>query len=100
MKKLVLATLMLGSLAFADNDFEGVIESISDADKTIQVNGQKVKVLPNTVIEGDSCYLAWDVSRKFAELKVGDIVELEVFQSNNLLTASKIEIQCVKNRAY
>lgn len=100
MKKLVLATLMLGSLAFADNDLEGVIESISDADKTIQVNGQKVKVLPNTVIEEDSCYLAWDVSRKFAELKVGDIVELEVFQSNNLLTASKIEIQCVKNRAY
>lgn len=100
MKKLVLATLMLGSLAFADNDFEGVIESISDADKTIQVNGQKVKILPNTMIEEDSCYLAWDVSRKFAELKVGDIVELEVFQSNNLLTASKIEIQCVKNRAY
>ena len=100
MKKILLSILALGSLALADNDFEGVIEQINDADKTIKVNGQLVKVLPNTVIEEDSCYLAWDVSRKFAELKVGDIVELDVFPSNNILTASKIEIQCVKNRAY
>ncbi|RDU70769.1 DUF5666 domain-containing protein [Helicobacter brantae] len=100
MKKILLSILAIGSLAFADSDFEGVIESISDADKTIKVNGQIVKVLPNTVIEEDSCYLAWDVSRKFSELKVGDIVEMDVFPSNNMLTASKIEIQCVKNRAY
>lgn len=100
MKKLLLSIFAVGSLAFADSDFEGVIEAINDADKTIKVNGQIIKVLPNTVIEEDSCYLAWDVSRKFSELKVGDIVEMDVFPSNNLLTASKIEIQCVKNRAY
>lgn len=103
MKKIALglvAILGLSSAVFADNDFEGVIEGIDNANKTITVNGQVIKVLPNTKIEEDSCYLAWDVSRKFAELKVGDIVEMEVFPSNNILTASKIEIQCVKNRAY
>lgn len=99
MKRIFLAILMLGGLAIAD-DFEGVIEGIDHGNKTIRVNGQAIKVLPNTVIEEDHCYLAWDVSRKFAELKVGDIVEIEVFPNNNMLTASKIEIQCVKNRAY
>lgn len=96
----VIAILGLSSAVFADNDYEGVIESIDNANKTITVNSQVIKVLPNTKIEEESCYLAWDVSRKFAELKVGDIVEMEVFPSNNILTASKIEIQCVKNRAY
>lgn len=103
MKKIifgVIAVLGLSSAVFADNDYEGVIESIDNANKTITVNNQVIKVLPNTKIEEESCYLAWDVSRKFAELKVGDIVEMEVFPSNNVLTASKIEIQCVKNRAY
>lgn len=103
MKKIifgVIAVLGLSSVVFADNDYEGVIESIDNANKTITVNNQVIKVLPNTKIEEESCYLAWDVSRKFAELKVGDIVEMEVFPSNNVLTASKIEIQCVKNRAY
>lgn len=96
----VIAVLGLSNAVFADNDYEGVIESIDNANKTITVNNQVIKVLPNTKIEEESCYLAWDVSRKFAELKVGDIVEMEVFPSNNVLTASKIEIQCVKNRAY
>lgn len=103
MKKIifgVIAVLGLSNAVFADNDYEGVIESIDNANKTITVNNQVIKVLPNTKIEEESCYLAWDVSRKFAELKVGDIVEMEVFPSNNVLTASKIEIQCVKNRAY
>lgn len=103
MKKIifgVIAVLGLSNAVFADNDYEGVIESIDNANKTITVNSQVIKVLPNTKIEEESCYLAWDVSRKFAELKVGDIVEMEVFPSNNVLTASKIEIQCVKNRAY
>lgn len=99
MKKILLATLVLGGFIVAD-DFEGVIEKIDHGNKTIKVNGQVIKVLPNTIIEEDHCYLAWDVSRKFSELKVGDIVELDVFPSNNMLTASKIEIQCVKNRAY
>lgn len=96
----VIAVWGLSSAVFADDDYKGVIESIDNANKTITVNGQAIKVLPNTKIEEDSCYLAWDVSRKFAELKVGDIVEMEVFPNNNILTASKIEIQCVKNRAY
>lgn len=103
MKKIifgVIAVLGLSSAVFADNDYEGVIESIDNANKTITVNNQVIKVLPNTKIEEESCYLAWDVSKKFAELKIGDIVEMEVFPSNNILTASKIEIQCVKNRAY
>lgn len=101
MKKFILgfvAVLGMSSAMFADN--YGVIERIDEANKTISVNKTTIKVLPYTKIEEDSCYLAWDVSRKFAELKVGDIVEMEVFPSNNVLTASKIEIQCVKNRAY
>lgn len=101
MKKLVFILLLgASSFTFADDDYEGVIEAINNDQKTLQVNGQIIKVLPNTKIEEDSCYLPWDVSKKFVDLKVGDIVEMEVFPSNEILTASKIEIQCVKNRAY
>ncbi|WP_027326884.1 DUF5666 domain-containing protein [Helicobacter pametensis] len=97
MKKLALF-LLLGSLVIADQ--KGVIESIDHQNKTITVNGSLIKVLPNTKIEEDSCWLAWDISKKFADLRVGDIVELDLFYSGDMLTASKIEIQCVRNRAY
>lgn len=101
MKKLLFAFL-LGTTSFllADGDFEGVIEAIDNEQKIIQVNGQKIKVLPNTKIEEDPCYLPWDISKRFSDLKVGDIVEMDVFPSNNILTASQIEIQCIKERAY
>ncbi|RDU69488.1 hypothetical protein CQA62_02230 [Helicobacter cholecystus] len=101
MKKLALILLLgISSFIFADHDYEGVIEAIDNEQKTLQVNGQIIKVLPNTKIEEDSCYLPWDINKKFVDLKVGDIVEIEVFLSNNILVAGKIEIQCVKNRAY
>lgn len=97
MKKWI-AILLFCGLAYAD--FEGVIESIDDSNKTITVNGTIVKVLPQTRIEEDSCWLPWDVSKVFSDLKVGDIVEIDMMHLNNLPTASKIEIQCVRNRAY
>lgn len=97
MKKILLFLLAIGSL-FADQD--GVIEAIDEQNKTITVNGNTIKVLPNTQIEEDSCWLAWDVSKRFSDLKVGDIVELDVIYSQNMPTATKIEIQCVRNKAY
>lgn len=98
MKRILMLLICIGCFAFADQD--GVIESIDHDNKTITVNGTLIKVLPNTQIEEDSCWLPWDISKKFIDLKVGDIVEIDLIYSNNMPTALKIEIECVKNRAY
>lgn len=98
MKKLLLSALIFVGICFADQ--EGVIEAIDFENKTITVAGMQIKVLPNTQIEEDSCWLLWDVSRRFIDLKVGDIIELDIAYSNNMPIATKIEIQCVRNRAY
>lgn len=81
-------------------DYEGIIEQIDHECKMITVNGTLIKVLPNTQIKEDSCWLPWDVSKKFIDLKIGDIVEIDLTQINNQATALKIEIQCIRNRAY
>ena len=46
----LVAVLGVSSAVLADNDFEGVIENIDNAQKTITVNGRVIKVLPNTKI--------------------------------------------------
>lgn len=97
MKKILVFLFCLG---FALADQEGVIEAIDDANKTITVNGTIIKVLPNTKIEEDSCWLPWDVSKRFVDLKVGDIVELDLIYLNEMPTVTKIEIQCIRNKAY
>lgn len=97
MKKF-LAFLFCIGIAFADQ--EGVIEAIDNTNKTITVNGTTIKVLPNTKIEEDSCWLPWDVSKKFIDLRVGDIVELDLIYLNEMPTVIKIEIQCIRNKAY
>lgn len=89
MKKFLIFLFCL-STAFAGQN--GVIEAIDDANKTITVNGTVIQVLPNTKIEEDSCWLPWDISKKFADLKVGDI--------NEVPTTTEIEIQCIRNKAY
>ncbi|ANV98618.1 hypothetical protein BBW65_07325 [Helicobacter enhydrae] len=100
MKKLIgFSMLLCASLAFAD-DFEGVIEQIDDTNKTITINGVAIKILPQTKIEEDSCWMPWDISKRFADLKVGDIVEVDLMHHNNMGAAKKVEIQCVRNRAY
>lgn len=98
MRKLLFVLLFLGGVMFADH--EGIIEDIDQVNKMIVVNGMKIKVLPNTQIKEDSCWLPWDVSKKFSELQIGDIVEIDLIYFENMPTAIKIEIECISNRAY
>lgn len=97
MKKFI-AFLGLGlSIAFA-SDIRGVIEEIDDANKTIKVNNQIIKVMPYTEIEQEGCGGGWDTPKTFAHLKVNDVVEVDVFYDNGKMIAKEIEIGC--GRAY
>lgn len=83
---------------FADN--YGVIQSIDAKNKMIAVNQTNIKVLPYTKIEEEKCTGGWDAPKKFADLKVGQVVEIEFLGAeNNMLVAEDIEIQCA-NRSY
>lgn len=98
MKKIALGLLFGLSLGFADN--YGVIESINNTDKTIVVNKTTIKILPYTKIEEEACGSGWDTPKKFADLKAGQVVEVDFMGvENNVLVAKEIEIQCA-NRAY
>ncbi|WP_300643550.1 DUF5666 domain-containing protein [uncultured Helicobacter sp.] len=101
MKKFILgfvAVLGMSSAMFADN--YGVIEGIDEANKTISVNKTTIKVLPYTKIEEEACGNGWDTPKKFSDLKVGQVIEVDFMGAeNNILIAKEIEIQCA-NRAY
>lgn len=98
MKKVALALLATFSIGLADN--YGVIEGINDAQKTITVNKTTIKVLPHTKIEEEACRDGWDTPRQFADLKVGQMIEIDFMGAeNNMLIAKEIEIKCA-NRAY
>lgn len=98
MKKIAFTLLSALSLGLADN--YGVIEGIDDSQKTISVNKTTIKILPYTKIEEESCGNGWDTPKKFADLKVGQMIEVEFMGAeNNILVAKEIEIKCA-NRAY
>lgn len=98
MKKVILTLLTALSIGFAGN--YGVIEEINDAQKTIVVNKTTIKVLPYTEIEEEACMGGWDTPRQFADLKVGQMIEIDFMGvENNMLIAKEIEIKCA-NRAY
>lgn len=99
MKKLILGSMLLGASAFA-SDITGIIQSIDDAKKNITINGNTIAVMPYTKIEQDACGIGWDSAKKFVDLKVGDLVEVDLMHANNGLVAEDIEIKCIKNRAY
>lgn len=99
MKKLLLSTLLVGASAFA-SDITGIIQAIDNAKKTITINGNAIAVMPYTKIEQDSCGIGWDSDKKFADLKKGDLVEVDLMNSSSGLVAEDIEIKCMKNRAY
>lgn len=99
MKKLVLSSLLLGASAFA-SDITGIIQTIDNAKKTITINGNAIAVMPYTKIEQDACGIGWDTPKKFADLKKGDLVEVDLMYSQNGLIAEDIEIKCMNNRAY
>lgn len=84
MVSIILGISMLGSVAFADFDFDvhGQISSVDNANKTITLagaNGQLViKVLPYTEIKGDDCgAFGQDIYGSFKDLSVGKFVKVE-----------------------
>ena len=100
MKKLIIGAVLLGVSAFA-SDITGVIQTINNAKKTITINGSVIAVMPYTKIEQEACGMGWDSAKKFADLKKGDLVEVDLANhSGNNLIAEDIEIKCMKNRAY
>lgn len=99
MKKVVLGSILLGTGLFA-SDITGIIQKIDNDRKTITINGNAIAVMPHTKIEQDSCGIGWDSDKKFIDLKVGDLVEVDLMHGNKELVAEDIEIKCIKNRAY
>lgn len=99
MKRLFLATLLLGASAYA-SDITGVIQKIDATQKSITINGSAIKVMPYTKIEQDACGIGWDTPKKFADLKVGDLIEVDLMEGAQGLVAEDIEIKCMNNRAY
>ncbi|RDU69490.1 hypothetical protein CQA62_02240 [Helicobacter cholecystus] len=99
MKKLLLTGMLVGVSAFA-SDITGIIQKIDNAQKTITLNGNTIKVMPYTKIEQDSCGIGWDTPKKFSDLKVGDLIEVDFMHSQGGLVAEDIEIKCMKNQAY
>ncbi|WP_300643554.1 DUF5666 domain-containing protein [uncultured Helicobacter sp.] len=83
------------SVAMA-SDIKGTIQAIDDTNKTITVNGVVIKVMPYTEIEQDGCGIGWDTYKTFSELKVDDVVEIDVFYDNGKMIAKEIEIGCWK----
>lgn len=76
------------------SDIRGVIEAMDNTNKTITVNGSVIKVMPYTEIEQDSCGFGWDTDKTFSELKIDDVVEIDVFYDNGQMIAKEIEIGC------
>ena len=99
MKRLgVFVGVALGiGVAFA-SDIHGIIEEIDEANKTIKVNAQIIKVMPYTEIEQEGCGKGWDTPKTFSQLKVNDVVEVDIFYDNGKMIAKEIEIGC--GRAY
>ena len=82
------------------SDFKGMIDSIDNANKTIQVNGNTIKVMPYTKIKQESCGIGWDSAKKFVDLKQGDFIKVGLAKNSQNMVAEKIKIKCVKNPAY
>lgn len=100
-------TLLTGAIAVILNtgalmasDFKGMIDSIDNANKTIQVNGNTIKVMPYTKIKQESCGIGWDSAKKFVDLKQGDFIKVDLAKNSQNMVAEKIKIKCVKNPAY
>lgn len=93
--KLLLSLCLLGASWVFASDIRGIIEEIDDEKKTIKVNGNIIKVMPYTEIEQDGCGVGWDTPKTFSQLKVKDIVEVDVFYDNGAMIAKEIEVGCV-----
>lgn len=102
MKTLLTGTMavILSTGALMASDFKGMIDSIDDANKTIQVNGNTIKVMPYTKIKQESCGIGWDSAKKFVDLKQGDFIKVDLAKNSQNMVAEKIKIKCVKNPAY
>lgn len=102
MKKIFFSGLLFWGYLQADN--WGIIEKIDGQNKIIIVNQSKLKILPFTQIEEEVClengFHSMDIPRTFKDLKVGQVVELDFFGTeDNILLVEDIEIKCA-NRAY
>lgn len=92
--------VILSTGALMASDFKGMIDSIDNANKTIQVNGNTIKVMPYTKIKQESCGIGQDSAKKFVDLKQGDFIKVGLAKNSQNMVAEKIKIKCVKNPAY
>ena len=100
MRKIMITAIAGALCALSAMDLKGIIEAIDDASKTIQVNGNTIKVMPYTKIKQESCGMGWDSAKKFVDLKKGDFIKVDLSRGNQGMVADKIKIKCVKNPAY
>ncbi len=75
-----------------DSLVDGPIASINTVAETFVVLGQTVRVLPSTAFDDSLPDRNGDQSRTFADLRVGDAVEISGFRdSGNVIRATRIE---------
>lgn len=100
MKKIICGIAFASLSLVLGSDIKGIIQAIDHNQKTITVNGMVIGVMPYTKIEQDACPMGWDTPKKFADLKQGDLVDVDLIYNNNKPIAEDIEIKCMQNRAY
>lgn len=100
MKKVIFGVAFAGLSLVLGSDLKGIIQAIDQNQKTITINGMIIGVMPYTKIEQDGCSMGWDTPKKFADLKNGDLVEVDLIYNNDRPIAKDIEIECMQNRAY
>ena len=78
------SSLLLSGAAWADNDIEGTIESISTGNQSVVVQGIRIFATPSTDYD--------DGLRGFQDLKVGQRVEIDYVMRDGQRYAQEIEL--------
>jgi len=78
------SSLLLSGAAWADNDIEGTIESISTGNQSVVVQGITIFATPSTDYD--------DGLRGFQDLKVGQRVEIDYVLRDGQRYAQEIEL--------
>lgn len=98
MKKILLLIAFSISLLIGA-DIVGFIEKIDNTNKTITVNKTVIQVYPYTKIEKDACW-GFDRRLKFQDLKISDLVEVDILYYQDIPMAEEIEVKCNNSIAY
>lgn len=81
---LLASGLLLSGAAWADNDIEGVIDSLNASNQSVVVQGIRIFTTPSTDYD--------DGLRGFQDLKVGQRVEIDYVMRDGQRYAQEVEL--------